>query len=153
MHSLAREEYDALFGRAVAQARRILGDTTRAEEVASEAIGKILSGSKREHFNLIVHGLAVDAYRKLLREQPTDWFTDEDDLMFVAQPLTYEQVEFRHDFDGAVRALDDDDRQAFLLTYVRGLSQTEAAQILNTDQTTVSRRAESARAQIKEAIA
>lgn len=45
------------------------------------------------------------------------------------------------------------DRQAFLLTTIRGLTFREAAEILDTDHTSVHRHAERARVQIKEAIA
>jgi len=45
------------------------------------------------------------------------------------------------------------DRNAFILTELRGLSTYEAADILGIDQSTVSRRADRARRHIKEMIA
>jgi len=118
-----------------------------------------MDGKDRKNFKLIVHGLAVDAYRKLQREQPWDMNElgeneDEYDILLQQQPLTFEQVEFRADFDQALRALPIElDRQAFLLTTVRGLTYREAAEILDIDHTSVFRHAERARAQIKEALA
>lgn len=119
----------------------------------------MLEGKSRKNFKLIVHGLAVDAYRKLQKEQPWDMNElgeDEDkyDILLQQQPLTFEQVEFREDFDRALRALPVElDRQAFLLTAVRGLTYREAAEILDIDHTSVYRHAERARNQIKEALA
>lgn len=45
------------------------------------------------------------------------------------------------------------DRNAFILTELRGLSTYEAADVLGIDQSTVSRRADRARRHIKEMIA
>ena len=45
------------------------------------------------------------------------------------------------------------DRNAFILTELRGLSTYEAADILGIDQSTVSRRADRARRHLKEMIA
>jgi RNA polymerase sigma factor (sigma-70 family) len=170
LEEIARAEFDDLFERGARQAQRILRDRSRAEEISAEALGRLLAeGKERRQFRLIVHGLTVDAYRKMKREVPVMNLTEQElgatalslerlerdgyDVLFMGQPLTIEQVEFRADFDMAVRGLAEEDRQAFLLTEVRGLTQTEAAQILHVDQTTVSRRSERARAQIKEAIA
>jgi RNA polymerase sigma factor (sigma-70 family) len=160
LSEITRRDFDDLFERATQQAQRILKDRQRAEDVAAEAMGRLVLGGKtRQQFTLIVHGLSVDALRKLGRETPWDisdgrWHEEHaEDLLHLSQPLTFEQVEFRADFDRAVRALDEDDRQAFLLTEVRGLSTREAAPLLNVSDRTVARRAENARAQIKEAIA
>ena len=57
------------------------------------------------------------------------------------------------DLDGAIRDLPEEDRDAFILTVLRGLDQEEAAAVLEVDQSTVSRRAARARAAIREEIA
>lgn len=156
MTEISRAEFDTLFNQARQQAQRILGDPDRAEDVAAEAMGRLIMGGKdRKHFKLIVHGLTVDAVRRG-RETPWDIgavHENEEDTLLLQQPLTYEQVEFRADFDRAIRALDEEDRQAFLLTEVRGLTVREAASILDISKTTVADRAERARTQIKEALA
>lgn len=114
----------------------------------------VMDGKDRKHFKLIVNGLAINAYHALGRETPWDGFDEEDDLLFISEPLTYEQVEFRADFDAAVRDIPVElDRQAFLLTTVRGLTFMEAAEVLDIDHTSVHRHAERARTQIKEALA
>ena len=160
LSQITRGDFDDLFERATNQALRILRDRVRAEEVAADAVGRVVMGGKdRKNLKLIVHGLAVDAYRRLQREQPWDMNElgeneDEYDILLQQQPLTFEQVEFRADFDRALRALPVElDRQAFLLTTVRGLSYREAAEVLDIDHTSVYRHAERARAQIKEALA
>lgn len=65
---------------------------------------------------------------------------------------TIEDVEFRTDFDRALRGVDEPYRDAFILTDIRGLSQYEAADLLGIDQATVSRRADIARAQIRKEL-
>ena len=62
---------------------------------------------------------------------------------------TIEDVEFRTDFDRALRGLESDVRDAFILTDIRGLGIEEAASHLGIDHTTVSRRRELARAQLR----
>ena len=159
---ITRRDFEQMFGDAVVQADRILQDRGRAEEVASEALGRVFAeGKDRTKFKLIVHGLAVDAYRKLQREQvggdlaELEMLEDDGfDVLWQMPPLTIEQAEFRADFDMALRNIPIElDRQAFLLTTVRGLTYREAAHILDIDEKSVRRHAERARAQIKEAIA
>jgi RNA polymerase sigma factor (sigma-70 family) len=159
LHDMSRREFESYFNGAVNQALRIVKDRQRAQDVAAEAMGRLITDGKNpKHFKLIVNGLAVDEYRRMLREQPWGDLSAredlEDDILFQAPPLTFEQVEFRADFDQALRDLEFElDRQAFLLTTVRGLTLREAAEILDIDHTSVFRHAERARAQIKEALA
>lgn len=157
---ITRRDFEQMFGDAVAQADRILDDRGRAEEVASEALGRVFAEGNKTKFKLIVHGLAVDAYRKLQREQVGGDLADlellEDDgfdVLWQQEPLTIEQAEFRADFDMAVRNIPVElDRQAFLLTTVRGLSYREAAHILDMSDQSVRHHAERARHEIKEAL-
>lgn len=158
MLDMDRRSFEQHFERATQQAMRILKDRDRAEDVAAEAVGRLFTeGKNPKHFKLVVHGLAVDAYRSLQKEQPWGRLDDREDLeeklLFPYPPLTFEDVEFRADFDKAVRDIPVElDRQAFLLTAVRGLTFREAAEILDIDPMSVHRHAERARAQIKEAI-
>lgn len=142
-------EIGALFERAARQAQRILGDRFTAEDVAGETLARIAAGADPTNAGLIVNGLAIDEYRRRGREIPyglmnQDEPIDTDHLPRV-QALTPRTSEFRTDFDRAVRALEDDERDALILTDLRGLSQREAADVLETSQPTVQRRAEAAR--------
>jgi RNA polymerase sigma factor (sigma-70 family) len=75
------------------------------------------------------------------------------DSLGGASALTFEDAEFRYDFDLAVRGLPENERDAFIVTELRGLSEREAADVLDTSQPTVHRRAEAARNQLREEIA
>lgn len=63
-------------------------------------------------------------------------------------PETPEDVEFRADFDRAVRALPADERDAFILGELRGLTAEEAGGVLGISNAAVSRRQKSARARV-----
>lgn len=158
-HEIERDYHD-LMESAIRQAQRILGDRHAAEDVAAEAVGRLLAGSKREHFKLIVHGLTVDAYRRLKRELPVEPRTalpglEEAgaDVLMHGRPATLEDVEFRVAFDQVLRALPEMERDAFILTELRGLTERDAAAVLGVHQSTVHRRAEAARNFIREEIA
>lgn len=62
---------------------------------------------------------------------------------------TYDDIEFQAGFDAALRALPDDERQAFILTGLRGLTVREAAGVLASNKDTVARQAEAARTSIR----
>lgn len=67
--------------------------------------------------------------------------------------LTQEQAQFPATFDASVRGLEDSEFDAFVLTDLRGLSNREAADVLGTSHTTITRRRESARLALREEIA
>jgi len=139
----------------------MLGDRAAAEDVAAEAAIRVTLGGKPARLlPLITYGLAVDEYRRRGYEIPSGLITDEDgDFTSRAAEFalpaaaTYETVEFQDEFDAAVRGLEESERDAYILTELRGLSQREAADVLGTSQPTVHRRAEAARHFIKGAIA
>lgn len=142
-------EIGALFERAAKQAQRILGDRFAAEDVAGETLARIAAGAQPGHAGLIVNGLAIDEYRRRQREVPFGFLDgveppDADHLPRV-QLLTSRADTFRVDFDRAVRALPADERDALILTDLRGLTTREAGTVLDTSHTTVRTRAEAAR--------
>jgi len=59
---------------------------------------------------------------------------------------------FEGDFDQAVRDLPEEERDAYILTELRGLSQVAAADVLGVSQPTMSRRLDAARDFIREEI-
>ena len=67
-------------------------------------------------------------------------------------PLTPEDVEFRADFDSALRELPECERDAFILTELRGLTVREAADVLGVARSTVDDRVAAARARLKSAL-
>jgi RNA polymerase sigma factor (sigma-70 family) len=77
----------------------------------------------------------------------------EQQQLALGRTLTLEAVEFQHDFDRALRALPAPERDAFILTQLRGLTVRDAADELDVSYRTVARRAEAARTLIREEIA
>lgn len=67
-------------------------------------------------------------------------------------PLDFETAEFRADFDAAVRALPDEERDVFILTELRGLSARAAAGVVGTSPDTAERRAEAAHTFIRKEL-
>jgi DNA-directed RNA polymerase specialized sigma24 family protein len=107
-----------------------------------------------KHLGLIVHGLAVDEYRFRGRFIPAGLAEDlaedleealEADQLPHVQLLTHEADTFRRRFDSGVRALPSAERDAYILTDLRGLTEREACLVLGVSQMTVNRRAENAR--------
>lgn len=152
-------DYEAALERARKQAQRILGDLASAEDVASAAVTRIAGGADPRFFGLIVNGLAIDEYRRRGREYPVD--TKElisleergEDVLLQGSTLTLADVEFRADFDRALRALPAEERDAVILTDLRGLTVREASGVLDTSYVTVHRRAETARTFLKQEVA
>lgn len=117
--------------------------------MAAETVARIVAGANPDHVELIVNGLAIDEYRRRGRETPTGLLDavepPDADLLPRVHDLTPETDEFRTGFDLALRALPEPERDAFILTDLRGLDQREAGDVLGTSQPTVHRRAEAAR--------
>lgn len=151
-------DYEAALERARKQAQRILGDLASAEDVASAAVTRIAAGADPRFFGLIVNGLAIDEYRRRGREFPVsaqelvDLESRGEQVLLQGSTLTLADVEFRSDFDRALRALPAEERDALILTDLRGLNQREAADVLETSQPTVHRRAETARTFISQEV-
>lgn len=144
------------FDSAVAQARRILGDTAGAEDVATEAIVRVASNGQADTaLPLIVYGLAVDEYRRRMKQVPSgllDVEPEVDDQLARVVPETLDRAEFRADFDRAVRGLAESERAVFILTELRGLTVREAADVLGLPKSTVADRLQAARTFIREEL-
>ena len=103
---------------------------------------------------VIVNGMVQDYFRSTgsrRREEPAGLAHDLAELA-DSRPLTYETHTFGTRFDSAVRELDPDDRDAYILTELRGLPEREAADVLGTSQPTVHRRAEAARTFVRKEL-
>lgn len=106
---------------------------------------------------LIAYGLAVNEYQSRRRgEIPAGLLRETDPLgaLLDARAVSdFDAAVFSAEFDSGVRALEDDSRDAYILTEIRGLTRREAADVLSTYPMSVQRRAEQARAQIREELA
>ncbi len=169
---LFRDEYDGL----VLYFTTKLSDPALAEDLAMESFAQLIqAGDEVDEPEALLRTIAkrrlVDTIRK--REAAPEFLSwealGEDEEALVAAGLVYnltdddrdesvvlvgekERAAFRAKFDEAVRRLDPIDRDAFILTELRGLDTTEAGELLDLDQTRVSRRASAARAQIRKEL-
>lgn len=101
--------------------------------------------------------LLVDEVRRRERELPLGLLTEmepalESATVRPARPLPQHLASFPDDFDLAVRELPEPERDAFILTELRGLTSREAAEVLDVDQSTVVRRNGRARELITEGL-
>lgn len=98
------------------------------------------------------HSLRTKTLRDRRREEPIGLLPDlaelEESLARSGRGLPF----FGTTFDSAVRGLHEDERVAFIVTELRGLPTREAADVLGASHMTVHRRAESARATIREEL-
>lgn len=106
---------------------------------------------------VVARGLLNDAYRQAAA-RPRDLSWEEligetgDGLDHLPQFQTYDEYAFAEDFDSAVRALDDEPRDAFILGELRGLTSREAGAVLGVSRTTAANRRLDATGAIKEAM-
>jgi DNA-directed RNA polymerase specialized sigma24 family protein len=152
--------YESSFGKATRVAARIVGHA-QAEDIASETmlraaqrLGEGRSLAEVEQLiPLIAFGIAANEYRR--GDIPSGLGREDDELghLLSARARTFEEADFTALFDYGVRALEDDDRDAFILTELRGLTTREAGDVLDTSHTTVRRRAEAARLAVRKEIA
>jgi RNA polymerase sigma-70 factor (ECF subfamily) len=144
-----------------------LKDQERAEDLAADTFvllaRKLEDGETPLHYGayitVLAEGVLKNEIKRLARGKDTtapvpalDAASERLDHMFAYPPLSIEDVEFRCDFDRAVRELPEDAREAFILTELRGLTVREAAPIIGVHLDTVARRAEAARARIRSSI-
>jgi RNA polymerase sigma factor (sigma-70 family) len=76
----------------------------------------------------------------------------EEDGLARVLPHTVQRAEFAEDFDTAVRGLEESERDAYILTELRGLSSREVGGLLDTSHMTAYRRAESARNTVRKEL-
>lgn len=120
-----------------------------AEDIASEAFTRMVDEGGDDPAVLYrkAQSLAVDLWRR-------GYSTDEGLTTHNTPSVTFEQAaELRVDLIRALDALPADERQAFALTELRGLTEREAASLLGVSQKTVNRRAEKARLTLREELA
>ena len=131
------EAFDELFRRAHQLARRILGDSILAEDVAAEALARayarwpsIADLAWRDGWVLrVTTNLAIDATRRRGRSLPlivSDAATDEGDAVAVRMALV-----------AALQSLPKRQREAITLRYVAGLGEAETARALGISAGTV----------------
>lgn len=152
--------YDRTYDDARRVAAKVIGEAG-AEDVAMEAMvraGQMLEDGVPleevgELVTVIAYGLAVDEYRR--GESPAGLGMDDQlgALLDARAVSDFEAAEFDVLFDSGVRALEDEQRDAFILTDLRGLTVREAAGVLRTSYPTVHRRAEVARTLLREELA
>jgi len=97
----------------------------------------------RKLLRTILRGRLTDHIRNGYR-QPTVPLTEQIEQGLVGGFQDHDSVAFSADFDAALRGLPEEERDVYILTELRGLSQTESARVLAVSQQTVSRRAQAA---------
>lgn len=139
-----------------------LRDPELAEDVTMQAFTKL--GESMERGNVrqperlltrIQQGLLIDTVREKDRHPVVSFeehLSDQDSLG-AESFLSIEDAPFPGDFDQAVRDLPEEERAAFILTELRGLTVREAADVLGTSKSDVDRRVSSARTSIRKELA
>ena len=118
-------------------------------------LARAYDAGRDPELGLIVNAVAVDEMRAR-RYRPSPYGLKpgqpEEPLWCGVVPETSPRRSFRAAFDTALRGLPEDERDAFILIELRGLTSREAAGVLDTSHMTIHRRAESARLQVREEI-
>jgi DNA-directed RNA polymerase specialized sigma24 family protein len=124
-----------------------------ADAVASALERLVAEGSAdAERFERLVSSEARTLRTKTLRnrrqEEPIGLIPDLAELeesLATGRGLPLSLASFPEDFDYAVRGLPESERDAFILTDLRGLTVREAADVLDVSKSTVDRWADAAR--------
>jgi RNA polymerase sigma factor (sigma-70 family) len=154
--------YAAEHDLAVHRVTYMVANREDAEDLVSRAFTRLWRGTNSEDLaalNSIIEGLVKNYWRDQDRrfEDAYGLVPDLAELeqaeLVRGRDLTYPVLAFRESFDFAVRGLDAPERDAFILTDLRGLSEREAGSVLAVPQSSVHRRASSARASIAKEIA
>jgi RNA polymerase sigma factor (sigma-70 family) len=155
--------YRARWDDTVAELARLLKNRADAEEVAAEAFTRLAArdGVPRNPSGVLwitARGIAID----LLRRRDTEAEATRDLAVLTGTDVgrgrfdgvaDLREAEARADLTAALKVLDPDDREAWGLTELRGLTVREAAAVIGVDFSTVSRRAESARLTLTKELA
>lgn len=145
-HRVGREAADDIVGRAFTRLAEKLTDEPAKD--APALLGLIVSGLLKNYYR----DQAALREREMLVGGLPEIAALTDDGRRASRGITYEDHDFAQGFDAAVRDLDDVERDAFILTELRGLSDIEAAGVLGTSRPTVQRRREAARHNIREEL-
>lgn len=144
--------------------RRAL-DADAAEDLTAETFVQLAAAYDR---GSVTNGAAVlrsiaqrrlvDEIRHRQRVTPAGFLTEDDEriddlVMPVVVPLSAATAEFRERFDAAVRQLPEPERDAFILTELRGLGDREAAPYLGVSHMTVHTRRKAATDMVRRALA
>lgn len=137
-------------GQWVTIASKLVGSTD-AEDVVHDAYLRVARAARSKDdakmMTATIRNLAIDRLRKRSREVPlTDGKLDAlRATLDVVPSQTIEAAMFVADFNAALMLLSDEQAQAFILIQLRGLSQTETADVLGVNQSTVARNYERGR--------
>lgn len=131
-----------------------------ADAVAAALERMVVEGSADPaRFKALVASEARTLRTKTLRtrrqEAPIGLLTDLAELeesLATGRGLPLSLASFPEDFDYAVRGLPESERDAFILTALRGLTTREAADVLDVSHMTVARRADAARDRLGEEL-
>ncbi len=124
-------------GRAVALARRILGNDALAEEIAQDALLRVWIAAPRWRpqaaFRTWLYRIVVNLCLNAKRRNASVPLGAADDIADPAPrpDAQLEQREQNHRLAAAIEALPDRQRAAIVLTYQEGLGNAEAASVLD----------------------
>ena len=136
--------------------RKKLGDAEAEDATALVFVrlAQAYDAGRDPNVGLVVNEVVYDTAREMAQRPitvaPVRWAREH--ILHLIIPDTQDRYDFREAFDDALRALPRDERDAYILTELRGLSAREAEGVLGTSYRTIHRRAESARLQVREEI-
>jgi RNA polymerase sigma-70 factor (ECF subfamily) len=136
-HDVVQEAYAALWS--IMRTRDVENPRALLYKIAENQALKGYDASRRRNAVEIPAGLSHD-------------LAEIEEELAVQRAHTADREEFTAAFDSALRALPGDERDAFILTDLRGLSVREAEGVLDTSYRTIHRRADSARLTLREEI-
>jgi RNA polymerase sigma-70 factor (ECF subfamily) len=117
-------------------AQRMLNDPATAEDVVQETFVKVWYQAKRWQpgkaklstwLHTIVHNQCIDVYRK--NDEPTVDLQEAENVAAATDAI--QQLELSEQITHALQQLPERQRSAILLCYYQGLSNYEAAELLN----------------------
>jgi RNA polymerase sigma factor (sigma-70 family) len=145
------------YERVVRVAKRRVRDAGHAEDIAMTAFSKLGEAMERRPvpdparlLEIILFGLIADVARKA-PTRAKEVLTDE--LFEPGVQASFTGVDFPAVFDNAVRGLEKPERDAFILTELRGLTLPEAAGVLNIARSTLALRDKAAREALRKELA
>lgn len=169
VHDLFEELYLTQFDRLARRAGRNVGDTIEGEDIVARAFVDLwelilqgFNGDLAARLNQRIQSRCADYWKKHrsklggLQPQLVRLETEEDErelpVLWTNALPTPETLRFTQSFDAAIRELPEDERGAFILTELRGLTVREAATVAHVPKTTLARHAEAARNLLREEI-